>query len=412
MLSGASARAALHATYYMRRLNRHSLLRTDELTGQRRLWENKFANMELCSIIWNIGCAPGRTTAGSTRGGYTGMGKFVTFGEIMLRLAPPGYERFVQAKSFGVVYAGGEANVAVSLANYGLDASFVTKLPQNEIGQAAINELRRWGVDVSQIRRGGERIGIYYCEKGASQRASKVLYDRTHSAMAEAGPADFDWKTIMAAAQWFHFTGITPALSDGCAALCAEAVSAAKSAGATVSVDLNYRKKLWSSEKANAVMSGLAKQCDVIIANEEDAEKVFGIAARHTDIQSGQIDESAYMQVAEEIVRRFGAKFVAITLRESRSASDNGWSALLYDGLSLYRSKKYEMHIVDRVGGGDAFSGGLIYGLSAGMGAQRALEFATGASCLKHSVEGDFNAVSVQEVEALIGGGGSGRVDR
>ena len=340
------------------------------------------------------------------------MGKFVAFGEIMLRLSPPGYERFVQARQFGVVYAGGEANAAVSLANYGKDAYFVTKLPKNEIGQAAVNELRRWGVDVRYVARGGDRIGVYYCEKGASQRASKVIYDRAHSSIAEAGPEDFDWKEIFRGAEWFHFTGITPALSEGCARLCMDAVLAAKAAGAKVSVDLNYRKKLWSTEKAGAVMDGLVRHCDVIIANEEDAEKVFGIKAASSDVKSGKLDDEGYRSVAKALAERFGAKQVAITLRESRSASDNGWSAVLYDGGSLYKSRKYDVHVVDRVGGGDSFAGGLIYGLASGKGPQAALEFAVAASCLKHSVEGDFNAVSAQEVEDLIGGDGSGRVQR
>lgn len=340
------------------------------------------------------------------------MGKFVTFGEIMLRLSPLGHERFVQSKYFGVVYAGGEANVAVSLANYGKDVYFITKLPNNEIGQAAINELRCWGVNVNYIQRGGNRIGVYYCEKGASQRPSKVIYDRAYSSMAEASSDDFDWKDIFQGAEWFHFTGITPALSDGCASLCLDAIKAAKDAGAVVSVDLNYRKKLWSPEKAGAVMDGLVRYCDVVIVNEEDAEKVFGIKAKHSDVQSGQLDEEGYFSVAKEIAKRFGAKYVAITLRESHSASDNGWSAVLYDGTTLYRSRKYEIHIVDRVGGGDSFAGGLIYGLSSGAEPQRALEFAVASSCLKHSIEGDFNAVSVEEVESLIGGNGSGRVDR
>jgi len=340
------------------------------------------------------------------------MGKFVSFGEIMARLSPPGNERFVQARNFDVYYAGGEANVAVSLANYGKEACFVTKVPDHEIGQAAVNELRRWGVDTRYIARGGERLGIYYCENGASQRASKVIYDRAHSAIAEAGPGDFNWKEIFDSAEWFHFTGITPALSDGCAKLCADAVKAAQAAGAKVSVDLNYRKKLWAPEKAGPIMAGLVKGCDLIVGNEEDAEKVFGIKARHSDVGAGRIDEAAYAEVAGQLAKRFGAKYVAITLRESHSASRNGWSALLFDGQKLYHSKKYEMEVVDRVGGGDSFAAGLIYGLSSGMPPRDSLEFAAAASCLKHSIPGDYNAVSTAEVRALAGGSGSGRVDR
>jgi 2-dehydro-3-deoxygluconokinase len=340
------------------------------------------------------------------------MGKFITFGEIMLRLAPMNYDRFLQSKEFGVVYGGGEANVAVSLANYGKDAYFVTKLPTHEIGQSAVNELRRYGVDTSNIVRGGERVGIYFCEKGASQRPSKVIYDRAHSAIAEAKREDFNWKEIFADAEWFHFTGITPALSDECAAITLDAVKAAKEAGVTVSVDLNFRKKLWSSEKAGRVMGEIVKYCDVVIANEEDAEKVFGISAEETDITGGTLSNEGYQNVAKQLVERFDLKYVAITLRESFSASDNGWSAMLYDGKEFYNSKKYKMHIVDRVGGGDSFGAGLIYGLTSGLSNQDSLEYAVAASCLKHTVEGDFNLVSIEEVETLMKGDASGRVQR
>lgn len=340
------------------------------------------------------------------------MGKFITFGEIMLRLAPVGFERFLQSKEFGVVYGGGEANVAVSLSNYGKDAYFVTKLPKHEIGQCAVNELRRYGVDTSMIVRGGERVGIYYCEKGASQRPSKVIYDRAHSAIAEANREDFNWKEIFMDAHWFHFTGITPALSDECAAITLDAVKAAKEAGVTVSVDLNFRKKLWSSEKAGQVMGEIVKYCDVVIANEEDAEKVFGIKAEGTDITGGTLSDEGYKNVAKQLTERFGLKYVAITLRESFSASDNGWSAMLYDGENFYNSKKYKMHIVDRVGGGDSFGAGLIYGLTSGYSNQEALEFAVAASCLKHTIEGDFNLASIDEVETLMNGDSSGRVQR
>ncbi len=340
------------------------------------------------------------------------MGRFITFGEIMLRLAPQGYERFVQAKEFGAVYGGGEANVAVSLANYGKDTYFVTKLPKHEIGQAAVNELRKFGVNTGLITRGGDRVGIYFCEKGASQRPSKVIYDRAHSAIAEAKKEDFNWEAIFEAAEWFHFTGITPALSDELAAITLEAVKAAKAAGVTVSVDLNYRKKLWSTEKAGRVMADIVKYCDVVIANEEDAEMVFGIKADETDITGGHLSDEGYKKVAQALVSRFDLKYAAITLRESFSASDNGWSALLYDGSSFSKSKRYDIRIVDRVGGGDSFGAGLIYGLTSGMSHQDALEFAVAASCLKHTIEGDANMVSIDEVTTLMKGDASGRVQR
>lgn len=340
------------------------------------------------------------------------MGKIVTFGEIMLRLAPMGYDRFVQAKEFGVVYGGGEANVAVSLANYGKDVYFVTKLPKHEIGQSAVNEMRRYGVGTKFITRGGDRVGIYFCEKGAAQRPSKVIYDRAHSSISEAKREDFNWDEIMEGAEWFHFTGITPALGDNVAEITMDAILAAKKAGATVSVDLNYRKKLWSTEKAGKVMAELVKNCDVVIANEEDAEKVFGIKADNTDIVGGSLSDEGYKKVAAELVSRFGLKCAAITLRESISASDNNWSAMLYDGANFYKSRKYSIHIVDRVGGGDSFGAGLIYGMTSGLDMQKSLEFAVAASCLKHTIEGDANHVSVSEVESLMGGDASGRVQR
>lgn len=340
------------------------------------------------------------------------MKKIVTFGEIMLRLAPIGYERFVQAKELGVVYGGGEANVAVSLANYGKNAYFVTKLPKHEIGQAAVNELRRYGVNTDYIVRGGDRVGIYFCEKGASQRPSKVIYDRAHSAISEAKREDFDWDEIMKDAQWFHFTGITPALGDNVADITMDAVLAAKKAGATVSVDINYRKKLWSTEKAGEVMGELLKHCDVVIGNEEDAEKVFGIKASGTDVVTGKLDDNGYKEVASKLISKFNLKCAAITLRESISASDNNWSTMLYDGTNFYKSRKYKIHIIDRVGGGDSFAAGLIYGMTSGLDMQSTLEFATAASCLKHTIEGDANLVSVDEVKTLMGGDGSGRVQR
>lgn len=338
--------------------------------------------------------------------------KVITFGELMLRLAPEGYYRFVQADSFGATFGGGEANVAVSLANYGVPVDFVTKLPKHEIGQAAVNSLRKYGVGVDKIVRGGDRVGIYFLEKGASQRPSKVIYDRAGSAIAKASPEDFDWKSIFADADWFHFTGITPALSPEVAKICLTAVKEAKAAGLTVSCDLNYRKKLWTREEARAAMSEICRYVDVCISNEEDAADVFGIHAEGTDVDTGKINRDGYRSVAEQLTKMFGFRAVAITLRESISANDNNWAAMLYQGGECYFSRKYAMHIVDRVGGGDSFGGGLIYAMRAGYDPQKTIEFAVAASCLKHSVEGDYNMVSVAEVEALAGGSGSGRVQR
>lgn len=338
--------------------------------------------------------------------------KIVTFGEIMLRLSPPGYQRFVQASSFDAVYGGGEANVAVSLANYGLDVCFVTKVPTNEIGQCAINALRSVGVNTKHIKRGGERLGVYFCETGASQRPSKVIYDRANSSISQVSPGEFDWFGIFQGADWFHFTGITPALSDKAAQVTLEAVEAAKSQGVKVSVDLNYRKKLWSPEKASQVMTELMQYVDVVVGNEEDAEKVFGIKAKGSDVIGGKIEKEGYYEVARELVERFGLEKVAITLRESLSASDNNWSGILYDGNDFYISRKYRVHIVDRVGGGDSFGGALIFALITGMSSQDAVDFAAAASCLKHSIPGDFNLVSVAEVSKLAGGDASGRVQR
>ena len=338
--------------------------------------------------------------------------KVVTFGEIMLRLAPEGYYRFVQADTYGATYGGGEANVAVSLANYGFDAVFVTKLPKHEIGQAGVNALRRYGVDTSRIARGGDRVGIYYLEKGASQRPSKVIYDRAGSAIATASPEDFNWTEIFDGAQWFHFTGITPALNDQVAKICLEACKAAKAAGVKISCDLNYRNKLWSKEKAGQVMGELCKYVDVCIANEEDAADVFGIKAANTDVTAGEVNHEGYKDVAKQLADRFDFEKVAITLRESLSANDNLWSAMLYDTNDYYFSKKYKMHIVDRVGGGDSFGGGLIAASLLGYQPQETIEFAVAASCLKHSIEGDFNMVSIEEVKKLAGGDASGRVQR
>lgn len=330
----------------------------------------------------------------------------------MLRLAPEGYYRFVQAPYLMATYGGGEANVAVSLANYGLDAKFVTKLPKNDIGQAAINSLRQFGVDTSDIARGGDRVGIYFLEKGASQRPSKVIYDRAGSSIATAQKEDFDWDKIFAGAEWFHFTGITPAISDDAAEICLLACKAAKANGLTVSCDLNYRKNLWSKEKAGNVMAGLMEYVDVCIANEEDSSDVFGIKADNSDISSGKLSHDGYKSVAKQLVDRFGFQKVAITLRGSISANDNNWAAMLFDGNDYYFSKNYLIHIVDRVGGGDSFGAGLIYSLISGSDPQAALEFAVAASCLKHTIEGDFNQVSVDEVSKLAGGDGSGRVQR
>ena len=340
--------------------------------------------------------------------------KIVTFGEAMMRLAPPGYQRFLQANSFDATYAGGEANVAASLAQYGYDAYFVTKLPPHEIGQACRCFLQKYGIKTDYIKMEGSRLGVYYLETGASQRASKVIYDRADSAIAKVKPGEFDWLAIFSGAEIFHITGITPALSDSAAAVSLEAVQSAKKCGLTVTCDLNFRKNLWSSAKANEVMSTLMPFVDVAIANEEDAEKVFGIKAENTEVQAGKINDAGYKDVCRKLVERFGFKKVAITLRESYSASDNGWSAILYDSAmdEFFKSKKYDIHIVDRVGGGDSFGGGLIYGMLRGMDNQQTIEFAVAASCLKHTIPGDFNLVSIAEVEGLMKGDGSGRVQR
>jgi len=340
------------------------------------------------------------------------MKKVVTFGELMLRLAPENYLRFVQSEKYEATFGGAEANVSVSLANYGFDVAFVSKLPDHEIGQSAVNSLRKYGVDTTKIVRGGDRVGIYYCEKGASQRPSKVIYDRAYSSIAMAKPEDFDWDKIFDGVEWFHFTGITPALSDSMAEISLQAVKAAKAKNITVSCDLNFRKKLWSKEKAGKVMSELCNYIDYCIANEEDAKDVFGIEADNTDIYGGKLDRNGYISVAKKLTDRFNFKGVAITLRESLSANDNNWSGMLYTDGQAYFSKKYAIHIVDRVGGGDSFGGGLIYSLLNGYDSQKAIEFAIAASCLKHSIEGDYNLVSKKEVETLAGGDASGRVQR
>lgn len=340
------------------------------------------------------------------------MAKIITFGEVMLRLAPNGYFRFFQSDQMQATFGGGEANAAVSLANFGLDAAFVTKLPKHDIGQAAVNALRYFGVDTSFISRGGDRVGIYYLEKGASQRASKVIYDRAGSAIGTASKEDFDWDIIFDGAEWFHFTGITPALGPNVAELCLQACRTAKEKGITVSCDLNFRKNLWTSGQAAETMGKLMPYVDVCIANEEDADKVFGIRASGTDVTGGTLNHEGYKDVAKQLADRFGCTHTAITLRTSISANDNKWAAMLYDGSDYYFSRSYDVHIVDRVGGGDSFGAGLIYGLYTGMDARSALEFAAAASCLKHSVEGDFNRISAAEAAALAAGDQTGRVQR
>ncbi|MBR2983708.1 MAG: sugar kinase [Kiritimatiellae bacterium] len=342
------------------------------------------------------------------------VGRFVTFGEIMMRLNPEGYNRFVQAERFEASYAGGEANVAVSLANYGLEASFVTKLPENPLGEAARNAVRRFGVDTSGIVWGGPRLGLYFVEKGASQRASKVVYDRAGSSIALAGRNDFEWAKIFKDAKWFHFTGITPALGGELPEICLDALEYCKAHSITVSCDLNYRGKLWTREEAGRCMARLVPYVDVLIANEADAADVFGIAAEDSDVESGKLNKQGYVSVARRLAERFGCKKVAITLRTSLSASDNLWAGMLYDAKSSAASfsSEYKIHIVDRVGGGDSFGGGLIYALATGRDDQSAIDFAVAASALKHSIEHDFNLVSVAEVEALAAGNGTGRVQR
>ena len=341
------------------------------------------------------------------------MSKIITFGEIMMRLNPPGYLRFLQTSSYEATYAGGEANVAVSLANFGDDAAFVSKVPDNEIGQNAVNALRRYGVDTAMMLRGGPRLGIYFCEKGASQRGSKVIYDRAGSSIALATRAEFDWERIFDGADWFHFTGITPALGGELPAICLDACKAARAKGITVSCDLNYRGKLWTREKAGAVMAELMPYVDVCIANEEDAKDVFGIAAENSDVNTGKLDREGYVSVARQLSERFGFKAAAITLRGSISASENNWSGMLYADGKAYFARNYLIHLVDRVGGGDSFGGGLIHAMRKWQeDSQGQIEFAVAASCLKQATEFDFNLASEKEVLALAGGNASGRVQR
>lgn len=341
------------------------------------------------------------------------MAKIVTLGEIMLRLSTPGNTRFVQSDSFDVCYGGGEANVAISCANYGHDAYFVTKLPKHEIGQSAVNALRKYGVHTDYITRGGNRVGIYFLETGASMRPSKVIYDRADSAIACANPEDFDFDAIMEGATWFHWSGITPAISDKAAELTRLACEAAKRHGVIVSVDLNFRKKLWTSEKAISIMRPLMKYVDVCIGNEEDAELCLGFKP-DADVAGGKTDASGYEGIFKQMMKEFGFKYVVSTLRESFSATHNGWKALIYNGKEFYQSKRYDIEpIIDRVGGGDSFSGGLIHGLITYPNDQgKALEFAVAASALKHTIPGDFNLMSKEEVETLMNGDASGRVQR
>lgn len=346
------------------------------------------------------------------------MKKVVTFGEIMLRLATPGYLRFTQAGEFTATFGGGEANVAVSLANYGIPTDFVTRLPENDIAKACVMDLRKYGVGTSNIIYGGDRVGIYFLETGAVARASKVVYDRANSAISEIKPGMVDWEKVFEGAQWFHWTGITPALSQGAADACLEAIRVANKMGITVSCDLNYRKNLWKyGKKASEVMPALVEGCDVILGNEEDAEKVFGIKPEGFDVTAtaGEVNAQEFESVCTQMMKRFPrAKKVIITLRGSINANHNTWGGVLYDGSKLFASRRYDItHIVDRVGGGDSFMGGLIYGLITYTGDdQKALEFAVAASCLKHTIYGDFNMVSVDEVEKLMGGDASGRVSR
>lgn len=338
--------------------------------------------------------------------------KVVTLGEIMLRLSTPCFKRFVQSDTFDVTYGGGEANVAAALCNYGLNGTFVTKVPNNAIGQSAINHLRRYGVDTQFIARGGNRLGIYFLETGASMRASQVIYDRAGASIADVDAADFDFDKIFDGASWFHTTGITPALSDKAAILTEAALKTAKAKGMTTSIDLNYRKKLWSQEKAREVMTKLCRHVDVCIGNEEDADTTLGFKAKDTDVTKGELNINGFKDVFRQMNDKFGFKYIASSLRESYSASDNGWSALVYDGHEFYLTKKYEVRIVDRVGSGDSFASGFIYGLVTGMPMTEAAEFGVAASAIKHTIPGDFNHATLNEVKDLIKGDGSGRVQR
>jgi 2-dehydro-3-deoxygluconokinase len=339
--------------------------------------------------------------------------KVLSFGEILLRLASPGYTKLFQKDSLDATFCGGEANVAVSLANFGVQSEFLTVVPDNDVGHASLNALRYFGVDTSKTFFKNGRMGLYYLEKGASQRPSKVIYDRAFSSIALAEPADFDWDALFDGVNWFHWTGINPALSDNMVQICEQACKKAREKGITISCDLNFRKNLWSSETAQKVMSNLVRYVDICIANEEDADKVLGIKAPNNNVESGKLNKSGYEYVAKEIYERFGCKKVAITLRESINASRNGWSGMICDttGIANY-STHYDIDIVDRVGGGDSFTGAMIYSLITGKDDKDAIEFAVAASCLKHSIEGDFNRMTVSDVENLIKNGGNGRVQR
>lgn len=338
--------------------------------------------------------------------------KIVTLGEIMLRLSTPDFQRFVQTDKFDVTFGGGEANVAASLCNYGLNGVFVSRVPDNPIGQSAINHLRRYGINTGYIAIGGDRLGLYFLETGASMRASQVVYDRANSAIADASPDDFDWDDIFDGAEWFHTTGITPALSDKSAILTETALKKAKEKNLITSIDLNYRKKLWSKEKAREVMSHLCQFVDVCIGNEEDAETTLGFQAAKTDITKGELDLAGYKDVFLQMKKKFNFKFIASSLRESFSASDNAWSALVYDGNEFYQTKKYNVRIIDRVGSGDAFAAGFIYGLVTNHSMDWAAEFGVAASAIKHTIPGDFNHATLKEINALMNGDGSGRVQR
>lgn len=338
--------------------------------------------------------------------------KVTTFGEIMLRLAPVGNLRFQQAQELRSTFGGGEANVAVSLANYGIEADFVSKLPDNEIGDWAISDLKSMGVNTKNIKRGGDRVGVYYLEKGASQRPSNVVYDRKYSSISQAKESDFNWDKILDNTNWFHFTGITPALGKGVLRILMDALKVAKRKGIKVSCDLNYRTKLWSRQEAKEVMTHIMPFVDVLIANEEDAENVFDIKAKGTSVLGGKLDKKGYLDVAKQLQEKFNLEYVAITLRESESADNNKWGAMLYHNNIAYYSKSYNLHIVDRVGGGDSFGAGLIYSLLNQFRPQESVEFATAASCLKHTIEGDYNRVTVEEVLSLMNGNETGRVNR
>ena len=340
------------------------------------------------------------------------MSKVVTFGELMARLAPKGYLKLYQADNFDVNYTGAEANICVSLSMFGMGNEFVTKLPDNEIAKVAKAALRKYNVGLNYITLGGDRMGVYYLERGASQRASKVIYDRKYSSISMAERSDFNWDKIFEGATWFHFTGITAALSDSMPAICEDACIAAKKKGVTISCDLNYRKTLWSRERAQKVMRHLMQYIDVIIGNEEDASTTLGITPEKTDVYAGKLNYDSYVDVAKKICQHFGEKTVAFTLRTSKSASDNNWAGVLYTGGKAFFSKNYDIHMVDRVGGGDSFSAGLIYALESGYEPQKAIEFAVAASCLKQTMEYDFNLATVSEVTALMEGDGSGRVQR